>query len=206
MEANEAELRVAGVQMTALELTACDMFDQLVKSGISEADMAMVDLAQSAARKIAEATETALKSGELTIEQLFDDDYQEIEGSNPSRFRTRLTDWADRVWRPLLDEISASNPRVELAILSNTDGFLPTHMSERSIAPNGDIAHDTKFCRNGRIVWTPIDQRAKQSTDEYLMAIHRQEGDGQTYQIVRDIFVPIAFGGKRWGDFVLCYL
>jgi methyl-accepting chemotaxis protein len=203
---NDGRLHRAGEQMFSLELVACDMFDQLVKAGISVPDSAMVEVALSAADRLARTTLAALEANQLELDTLFDEDYKEIEDTEPTRYYSRLSIWADKVWRPILDDKATSNERIELVMLSNRNGFLPTHMSERSHMPTGDIAYDTKYCRNGRIVWTRTDERAMRNTSDYLMAVHRQEGDGRHYEIVRDIFVPIRFDGRRWGDFVLCYI
>lgn len=85
------------------------------------------------------------------------------------------------------------------------NGFLPTHLTERSRPPTGDLNHDTRFCRNGRIMLEAIDRKAKVSAAPYMMAVYRHEGDGETYQAVRNVYLPLAFAGQRWGDFELAY-
>ena len=39
-----------------------------------------------------------------------------------------------------------------------------------------------------------------------MMAVYRQEGDGRTYEIVRNVYVPLVIDGRRWGDFELAYV
>ena len=51
----------------------------------------------------------------------------------------------------------------------------------------------------------PIDQKAKRSNAPYMMAVYRQEGDGKVYRVVRNVYVPLIIGGKRWGDLELAY-
>ena len=85
------------------------------------------------------------------------------------------------------------------------NGFLPTHISDRSRQPTGDLQHDTMYCRNGRILFDPIDQKAKNSTAPYMMAVYRQEGDGKTHEIVRNVYIPLFINGRRWGDFEVAY-
>lgn len=65
--------------------------------------------------------------------------------------------------------------------------------------------HDTQFCRNGRIMLEAIDRKAKVSNASYMMAVYRQEGDGESYLVVRNVYVPLLIGGRRWGDFELAY-
>ncbi|TNE62180.1 MAG: chemotaxis protein, partial [Sphingomonadales bacterium] len=88
---------------------------------------------------------------------------------------------------------------------NDMNGFLPTHTSDRSRTPTGDLTHDTKYCRNGRIILEGTDLSAKKSTDPYMMAVYRQEGDGKKYEIVRNVYVPLFINGRRWGDFEFAY-
>lgn len=202
---NEGELQGAQQRMEELEMTASEMFDRIVQAGLSPEDSAMVDRAQELAAIIAETVNTALSDSSLSETDLFDHDYAPVEGSNPPRFRSRMSDWADRVWQPKLDDWAASDARILAAACTDTNGFLPTHLSEFSQAPTGDLAHDTKHCRNGRILFDPIDQKAKASTAPYMMAVYRQEGDGENYNVVRNVYVPLFIKGRRWGDFELAY-
>ena len=202
---NEGKLTSAHERMTALEMTASEMFDDLVKAGLSPNDSQMVEQAQGIAKEIAAIADQALASGEIGIAAFFDNDYREVEGSNPPRYRTSLSDWADKTWRPIIDRVVAAGGAVKMCSQADMNGFLPTHITDRSRAPVGEIAHDTKYCRNGRILLDAIDRKAKRSSDAYMMAVYRQEGDGQKYEVVRNVYVPLYIGGRRWGDFELAY-
>jgi len=202
---SEQKLDTAHDRIEALEMTASDMFDSIVKTGLSPIDSAMVERARHFAAELVTVTEAALETGALSIEALFDTDYREIAGTNPPRFRTCLTDWADSNWRPIFDRVLAQGGALKMCSPSDMNGFMPTHATDRSRPPTGDIAHDTKYCRNGRIVLTPADQKAKRSSDPYTLAVYRQEGDGQHYEVIRNIYVPLVIGGQRWGDFELAY-
>ncbi len=204
-ESSEGGLRRAHERIEGLEITASSMFDSIVQAGLSPADDAMVQRARVAAQEIAAATEAALSSGELDAAALFDRDYRPIAGSNPPRFRTRLSDWADRVWRPLLERITASDPAIMAAACTDMNGFLPTHLARFSQVPTGDLAHDTRNCRNGRMILDPIDQKSKASSAPYMMAVYRQEGDGHSYKVVRNVYLPLVLDGRRWGDLELAY-
>lgn len=202
---NEGKLGAAHARIEELELTASEMFDRLVHAGLSPQDSAMVELAQRHAREVEAMTEAALRSGALREAEVFDSDYRLVPGSNPERFQTGLTAWAHANWRYKLDEVAGSDPRVLAAACTDLRGYLPTHLTKHSREPTGEIAHDTQFCRNGRIMFYPIDQRAKRSEAEYMMAVYRQEGDGTTYRVVRNVYVPLTINGRRWGDFEVAY-
>ena len=202
---NEAKLAIANRRMESLELTASEMFDGIVKAGLSPEDSMMVERAIAHAGNLAAAAEQAIAAGTLTMEALFDQDYRLVAGSNPARYRTRLSDWADAHWRPIIDAVMAEGGAIKMCPPADMKGFLPTHVTDRSRVPTGDLAHDTKYCRNGRILFDPIDRKAKQSSAPYMMAVYRQEGDGQSYEIVRNVYVPLIINGRRWGDSELAY-
>ena len=202
---NEEQLQGAHFRMEELEMTASEMFDSLVQAGLSPQDSIMVERGQAMAREAAEMVEKAIAAGEISAAQVFDQDYQSIEGSNPPRFRTSFTEWADRVWQPLLDRGKQSDDNILAAACTDTKGCLPTHNSEMSKQPTGDVTHDTKYCRNGRIIFDPLDKKAKASAAPYMMAVYRQEGDGKQYQVVRNVYIPMFINGRRWGDFELAY-
>lgn len=203
--ANERQLETARDRMDQLEMSANVMFDSIVHAGLSAPDSLMVGEAQEAAREIAALAEAALGDGSLTREALFDTDYREIPGSDPKRFATRLMPWADANWRPVLDRIAGSDARIMAAACTDMNGHLPTHLSQFSRPPTGDKAHDTQFCRNGRKILDPIDKKSKASNAPYMMAVYRQEGDGRSYKVVRNVYVPLTVDGRRWGDLELAY-
>jgi methyl-accepting chemotaxis protein len=202
---NEGKLENAHQRMAALEMTASEMFDDLVKAGLSPNDSLMVEQAQEFAREVGEIANQAIASGAIEATAFFDQDYRQVPGSNPPRFRTALSDWADANWRPVLDRVASEGDGSRMCCQADMKGFLPTHTSDRSRQPTGDLAHDTMYCRNGRILLGPIDQKAKRSTEPYMMAVYRQEGDGQKYEVVRNVYVPLFVDGRRWGDFELAY-
>jgi methyl-accepting chemotaxis protein len=202
---NEDKLHGAHRKMEELELTASEMFDRIVQAGLSPEDSAMVAQAQAMMQQLAAHTEAAIASGAVSMAALFDTNYVPVPGTNPQLYRTGLSDWAHAEWRPFLDQAKAGDSRVMAAACTNLDGFLPTHLTERSRTPTGDLAHDTKYCRNGRLMFEAIDRKAKASSAPYMMAVYRQEGDGNSYVVVRNVYVPLMIGGRRWGDFELAY-
>jgi methyl-accepting chemotaxis protein len=163
-------------------------------------------LAQTSAEHITRLTETALANGTLSTDHLHDNDFNLIPGSNPERFTTKLTDWAAKNWQPVLEATKLQHLAINSVVCSSKLGFLPTHLREFCRTPNGDVAHDTRHCRNGRILLDGIDIIAKKSEQDYMMGIYRHEGDGETHLTVRNVYVPLWFNGKRWGDLEIAYV
>lgn len=202
---NEGKLGEAQDRMVSLEEISNVMFDQIVHAGLCPKDDEIIALALKAAKEVKGAVLDALESGELDEASLFDDNYIEIPGSNPQRFRNRFSDWAHRNWRPILDRVKASHPSVVATVCDDRNGFLPTHLTERSQEPTGNYTHDLQYCRNGRIIFNNVDRRLKKCDAEYSLALYRYEGDGRNYRVVRLVSIPMYFNGRRWGEYEISY-
>jgi methyl-accepting chemotaxis protein len=188
-----------------MERTSNRLFNSMISAGTSPRDTEIVELAAEYRDEFVALAERDIAAGRLTLGQLFDTDYQLIQGSRPERYRTGLTDWADAHWRPLFDRIVNAHPGIRMSSAADMNGFLPTHISDRSRLPTGDLAHDTQFCRNGRIILEVEDKIAKQSTAPFFMCAYRQEGDGTNYVVVRNVYTPAVINGRRWGDLEVAY-
>jgi methyl-accepting chemotaxis protein len=202
---NSSMLEVTRGSVLSMEDVSSRLFNAVISAGISPHDSEIVELAAGFRDELVALTERAIEAGELTLAQLFDTDYRLVPGSNPERFRTGLSDWTDRNWRPLFDRVRLSHPNIIMTSAADMKGFLPTHVTEHSREPIGELAHDTKYCRNGRILFDPIDQLAKASTAPYFMSVYRQEGDGTNYVVVRNVYSPVIIKGRRWGDMEVAY-
>ena len=189
----------------SMETTSNKLFNAVISAGVSPRDTEIVELAASFRDQLVAATEAAIASGELRLDQLFDTNYRLVPGTNPELYRTGLSDWADANWRPLFDRLRLAHPSVIMCSAADMNGFLPTHVTEHSRLPIGELAHDTRYCRNGRILLDDIDQQAKASQAPYFMSVYRQEGDGTNYVVVRNVYSPMVVQGRRWGDFEVAY-
>jgi methyl-accepting chemotaxis protein len=203
---NEGKLVEAQQRMGELEEMASVMFDRVVHAGLSPQDSLMVEKARAGAEEVTALALAALADGSLDAGKLFDDKYIEVPGTNPQLYRNRFSDWADANWRPVLVRIKASDPNIVATVCDDRNGFLPTHLSDRSRKPTGDYSHDLQFCRNGRMIFNAIDKRIKNSDAPYSMAVYRYEGDGRQYRVVRLASVPIVIDGRRWGDYEISYM
>lgn len=204
-KSNEEQLERAHKRMGELEVTSSLMYDSVVKAGLAPQDEEMVSHAREYAQRLVDTAERCLEDGSLTLEQLFDQDYQYQEGTNPKQYRTSLTDWANENWRPINDEIVEESDGKFSCGQSDANGFLPTHTTEYSRKPTGDLDHDTQYCRNGRIFLHQLDKQVKGSKDPYTVSVFRRDTGTTSYRIVRDIYVPLHIKGRYWGDFELGY-
>jgi len=202
---NEQQLADAQREAVGLESIANDMFDGLVQAGLSPRDDAMALHAMDVGRDVMDATEEAIRRGDLTRAAVFDRDYQLIPGSNPERFTTRITDFATRVWKPIFDHSTDGIEEALATVCADMNGFMPTHVERFSQKPTGNLEHDERFCRNGLIIMDDSDRAALKSEAPYRLSVFRQPTEAGGYSVVRSVYVPIRIQGQRWGDLKFAY-
>ena len=188
-----------------LELLSNNMLDTLANSGADIDDTPMILLAQEAMREITATVEQGIDRGAIDLEAVMDRKYVQIEGSDPPQYNNGFADFADEHVRNLLDRYKAKEPKVIAAVITNLDGYLPTHISERCQKPGADPAWNFKNCRNRRILMDEATRRACQSDRPAMLNTYRM-AMGDRFIPVKNVFVPIYFKGRRWGNFELAYL
>ena len=201
---NGGQLIKAQKRLSHLEMLSNNMLDTLANSGAEIDDTPMILLAQDAMRAITTAVEQGIDHGEIGMDQVHDRNYQLIEGSNPPQYNNGFCDFADKYVRPILDRFKVKESRIIGSAITNLDGYLPTHLSERSQAPGTDPVWNDANCRNRRIFMDEITRKACESDKPAMLATYRMEL-GDKYIPVKNIFVPIYFKGRRWGNFELAY-
>jgi methyl-accepting chemotaxis protein len=201
---NGGQLIKAQKRLSHLEMLSNNMLDTLANSGAEIDDTPMILLAQEAMRAITNAVEQGIDGGEIGLEQVHDRNYELIEGTNPPQYNNGFCDFADKHIRPLLDSFKARESRIIGSAITNLDGYLPTHLSERCQTPSPDPVWNDANCRNRRIFMDEITAKACESEKGSMLATYRMEL-GDRYIPVKNVFVPIYFKGRRWGNFELAY-
>ena len=150
--------------------------------------------------------ENAVKSGAISIEDMFDTDYVEIAGSNPVQYRTRILDWADRALPLFQEAFLARDPRMAFCAMIDRNGYLPVHNKIYSHPQRpGDVTWNTANCRNRRIFNDPAGLAAGRNQRAYLIQSYaRDMGNGNTV-MMREIDVPVRVNGRHWGGFRTAY-
>ena len=201
---NGSQLLQAQKRLAHLELLSNTMLDTLANSGAEIDDTPFILKAQEAARVIADAIERGIDSGEVALEDVFDRDYKEVAGSNPPQYDTRFCAFADKHVRPVLDRTKATDGRIIGSAIGDMNGYLPTHLSERSHPQGPDPVWNDEHCRNRRVLIDDTTRNALLSDKPATLATYRMEL-GDKYIPVKNVFVPLFIKGRRWGNFELAY-
>jgi len=201
---NGKELLTAEKRLAHLEMLSNTMLDTLANSGAEIDDTPFILKAQETCRRIQAEIEHALDAGELTAEDVFDSDYKIVEGTNPVQYDVRFNDAADRLVRPILDRTKSGDNRIIGSAIGDLNGYLPTHLSERSHPQGADPVWNDEHCRNKRILIDDTTRMALASDRPATLATYRMEL-GDKFIPVKNVFVPLWIRGRRWGNFELAY-
>jgi methyl-accepting chemotaxis protein len=203
--ANGGQLHDAQERLAELERLSGDMLDRLASCGVRIDDTAFVERAQAANRELVALIEKAIDRREISEEAVFDTIYVPIAGTDPVQYETRFCGFADAYVRPVLDRVAAMDPRHILCVMSDINGYLPTHISARSQPQSSDPRWNAQHCRNRRNFLDDATRRAIESDNEAMLVTYRMNlGEGR-YLPVKNVFVPMFIRGRRWGNFELAY-
>ena len=183
------------------------MLDQLAHSGVRLDDTRFVELGTAAMREIAALVDRAVARGEVAEADVFDTRYIPMPGTDPVQCATRFNGFADKHIQPILDRVAAADPAVILgAAVTDVNGYLPTHMSSKSLPQRpGEPAWNAENCRNRRNFMDDATARAVAFGGDFMLVTYRQDLGQGRYRAVKSVFVPLWIAGKRWGNFEIAF-
>lgn len=142
------------------------------------------------------------KLAELAAKGLnvFDKNYVAIPGTNPPQYKVSYGAEFERLFRPFYDEVAASIPGCDLAVMVTRDEtYPPTHVSKYCQRPTDDVDFNMAHCRDKRFHnGNPMLLKCGTDTRDYLFQAYVRD--------IGDIFVlvskPVFVDGKHWGGFM----
>jgi methyl-accepting chemotaxis protein len=205
----ESAVRVdaARGQVEVLEGMANDMLNRSAHGGTTTRNSRYLALAEEGAAEVQALVERALARGEIGMQPLFDTQYRPIAGTGPVQYDNGFTAFADAFVRPVLDRRTAEDSAIIGCCLIDMNGYLPTHISGRSMSQRPDDPRwNMEHARNRQIFMDAQTRRALDGEGEFFLFTYRQDlGEGR-YRALRSVFVPLVFGGRKWGLYEVGYL
>jgi methyl-accepting chemotaxis protein len=158
--------------------------------------------ALNGARFVEKLLSGALVSGDLSIDDLFDDKYLPIPGTVPQKYHTRYDSYLDGTIPTMQDALLEKDYQCIYAILVDRNGYNPTHNSRYQQPLTGDQEKDKAGNRTKRIFDTPVElTAARNSSEPVLVQTHNRD----TGEKVWDISAPVFVDGRHWGAFRVGY-
>ncbi len=173
---------------------------------IQDENTEFVTRAMEAGAALTKIFENGVASGAISMDDMFDENYVEIAGSNPIQHRTKILDWADRALPAFQEAFLARDKRMAFAAMIDRNGYLPVHNKIYSHPQRpGDVVWNTANSRNRRIFNDAAGLAAGRNVRSYLIQSYaRDMGNGKTI-MMREIDVPIRVNGRHWGGFRTAY-
>ena len=173
---------------------------------IHDENTEFVTRAMEAGDTLTKLFENAVATGAISLEDLFDENYVEIEGTNPKQYRTRFLDWADRALPDVQESILSQNARAAFCAMIDRNGYLPVHNKIYSQPQRpGDVTWNTANSRNRRMFNDEAGLAAGRNTRSYIIQSYARDMGGGTTVMMREIDVPIRVRGRHWGGFRTVY-
>ncbi|UTH74730.1 methyl-accepting chemotaxis protein [Chromobacterium sp. IIBBL 290-4] len=190
----EVNDRLGQTEQAATELTAAaERVQELVsKFVIGEGAF---DQAVNQAREARDQVLTLLQ-GELQRGiDLFDQRYQPIAGSKPTKYRTVYDGKLEKMLQPVLDSMVQRIPGGKFCVAVDGNGYAPTHNSWYSRPLSGDAEKDLKESRDKRIFNDPAGLRAARNQQPFLLQTYSRD----TGEVLSEVVLPLQLRGRHWG-------
>jgi methyl-accepting chemotaxis protein len=171
----------------------------IADSGVETSDAPLVRVVIQTAKRISAAFEDAIARGEITLDQLMDETYREIPGTDPKQYLTNYVAFTDRILPPIQDPIQRSDPRIVFCVAWARGGYLPTHNPNYRQPQGSDPVWNNANCRNRRLFSDRAVKKVAASTKPSLVQTYRRDMGGGQFVLMKDLSSPIIVRGRHWG-------
>jgi methyl-accepting chemotaxis protein len=205
VEKTSQSLKHAEERITSLLARSEDIIGFIAASGWKTGDTPFIELVKAKAAEVSAVLETSIRSGAVTIADLFDEEYRPIAGSNPQQVLTRFTDLCDRLLPDIQEPPLDFDPRVVFCATVDRNGYLPTHNRKFSQQQGTDPVWNLANCRNRRMFNDRTGLAAGRNTKPFLLQTYRRDMGGGQFVMMKDLSAPIMVQGRHWGGVRLAY-
>jgi methyl-accepting chemotaxis protein len=201
VDLSSTDLKHADDRVARLLEASEGLIAMIAESGVETSDAPLIRTVVETARRIANAFETAIERGEVRLEQLMDENYREIPGTDPKQYLTNYVEFTDRVLPPIQDPIQKSDPRIVFCVAWARGGYLPTHNPNYRLPQRKDPVWNSANCRNRRLFNDRAVKKVAANTRPFLLQTYRRDMGGGNFVLMKDLSSPIFISGRHWGAF-----
>jgi methyl-accepting chemotaxis protein len=165
-----------------------------------------IDRAMRAAADVSQRLERLVGDGAISLEDLFDNEYVPIAGTNPQQYRTRYLELLEHELATTLDAFRAGDKRMAFCVVVDRNGYLPVHNREYSHPQRpDDPAWNMSHCRNRLIFDSRAGLCAARNTRPYLVQSNPRHMGGGVVIMMKEFAAPIRVRGRHWGGLRMAY-
>ncbi len=201
VDMSSSELQHADERVAKLLELSEGLIELIADSGVETSDAPLIRVVIDTARQISAAFEAAIERGDVTLDQLMDENYREIPGTDPKQYLTDYVGLTDRILPPIQDPIQKSDPRIVFCVAWAKGGYLPTHNPNYRLAQGSDPVWNNANCRNKRLFNDRAVKKVAANTKPFLLQTYRRDMGGGNFVLMKDLSSPIRVRGRHWGAF-----
>lgn len=177
----------------------------VASSGVYSGNGSIIELCLSKAARIEEIFEGALVAGQIRMDDLFDEQYAPIQGTDPRQFMTRFTTFTDLTLPAVQDPVLGHDKRILFCAAVDRNGYLPTHNPQYSRPQGGDVVWNAAHCRNRRLFTDRTGLAAARNKGPFLLQTYRRDMGGGAFAVMKDCSAPIMVRGRHWGGLRIAF-
>ena len=201
VDLSSTELKLADQRVAKLLDLSEQLIETIVTSGVETSDAPLIRVVIDTAKQISEAFERAIERGDIRLDQLMDEKYREIPGTDPKQYLTDYVAFTDRILPAIQDPIQEIDPRIAFCVAWAKGGYLPTHNPNYRLPQGPDPVWNNANCRNKRLFNDRAVKKVAANTKPFLLQTYRRDMGGGNFVLMKDLSSPIRVGGRHWGAF-----
>ena len=201
VDLSSTELKHADDRVAKLLELSEGLIELIATSGVETSDAPLIRIVIDTAKRISAAFETAVERGDIKIDQLMDENYREISGTNPKQYLTDYVAFTDRILPSIQDPIQKIDPRIVFCVAWAKGGYLPTHNPNYRLPQGPDPVWNNANCRNKRLFNDRAVKKVAANTKPFLLQTYRRDMGGGNFVLMKDLSSPILVRGRHWGAF-----
>jgi methyl-accepting chemotaxis protein len=201
VDLSSTDLKHADDRVAKLLDLSESLIELIADSGVETSDGPLIRVVIDTAKRISDAFEAAIVRGEISVDQLMDEKYREIPGTDPKQYLTDYVAFTDRILPPIQDPIQKIDPRVVFCVAWAHGGYLPTHNPNYRLPQGPDPVWNSAHCRNRRLFNDRAVKKVAANTKPFLLQTYRRDMGGGNFVLMKDLSSPIHVRGRRWGAF-----
>jgi len=201
VDLSSTDLKHADERVTRLLDLSETLIAMIADSGVETSDAPLIRVVVDTAKRISATFESAIERGEIRLDQLMDENYREIPGTDPKQYLTNYVEFTDRVLPPIQDPIQKSDARIVFCVAWARAGYLPTHNPNYRLPQGPDPVWNNANCRNRRLFNDRAVKKIAANTKPFLLQTYRRDMGGGNFVLMKDLSSPILVRGRHWGAF-----
>jgi methyl-accepting chemotaxis protein len=193
-----ADMAAASERATSLLAMSEDMISLTAEAGIDTVDTPFIDKCMETAKEVSRIFEEGIERGEISLDALFDTNYQQVPNVMPPHYLTRHTEFSARKLLPVLDRVVASSERILACTPGDMNNYYPIINSTFAKPPTDDPKWNAAHSRARTRQLDRTSLNMMTSDKPFLVQTYRRNM-GDRFDLMKNVSAPIMVKGRRWG-------